>query len=462
MADEPAQLVRETAAWLEREMAKAIADRGSCAVCLSGGKTPEPVYRALAAGSSVEWGRVDVFFGDERAVPPDHPQSNYRMVYSALLSRVPVPARQIHRMEAERPDRDASAREYERALPATARRPPSRHGLGWAHGIAVSRVGRAGRAVSPGGAGGRGRRRRPSGLTITAPGDRSRAQGSRDGGRRGQGGPGRAAPTRAHLTEGVPVQLARRGLLVSRSGRRRTAAGAAGAGVIVLAGDVGGTNARLGLVELNGQAARIATERTLSVSRDYPGLSPIVRRFCEETSSRPERACIAIACPIVDGDCIAPNLPWTVNALQLAADIGIPDTAIINDFVAVGYGIALLGPAGLATLQQGETTSHGTIALLGAGTGLGQGFLVWDRDHYQILPSEGGHADFAARGEVEAGLLRFLEQKFHRVSWERLLSGAGIVNIYAICCPRGCRRSRPRSGRKCSGKIPPRSFPGTA
>lgn len=117
MADEPAQLVRETAAWLEREMAKAIADRGSCAVCLSGGKTPEPVYRALAAGSSVEWGRVDVYFGDERAVPPDHPQSNYRMVYSALLSRVPVPARQIHRMEAERPDRDASAREYERALP---------------------------------------------------------------------------------------------------------------------------------------------------------------------------------------------------------------------------------------------------------------------------------------------------------------------------------------------------------
>ena len=199
--------------------------------------------------------------------------------------------------------------------------------------------------------------------------------------------------------------------------------------MIVLAGDVGGTNARLGLVELNGQAARIATERRY-VSRDYPGLSPIVRRFCEETSSRPERACIAIACPIVDGDCIAPNLPWTVNALQLAADIGIPDTAIINDFVAVGYGIALLGPADLATLQQGETTSHGTIALLGAGTGLGQGFLVWDRDHYQILPSEGGHADFAARGEVEAGLLRFLEQKFHRVSWERLLSGAGIVNIY--------------------------------
>ena len=86
-------------------------------MCLAGGRTPEPVYRELASASSIDWTRVDVFFGDERAVPPDHPDSNYLMVHRVLLSRVPVPAGQVHRMEAERSDQEAAAREYERSLP---------------------------------------------------------------------------------------------------------------------------------------------------------------------------------------------------------------------------------------------------------------------------------------------------------------------------------------------------------
>ena len=199
--------------------------------------------------------------------------------------------------------------------------------------------------------------------------------------------------------------------------------------MIVLAGDVGGTNARLALVEMNGQAPRIVKESRYP-SHDYPGLGPIVKRFFEESGSRPERACVAIACPIVGDDCTAPNLAWIVNAVALAAEIGISQTSIINDFVAVGHGIPLLQPSDLATLQRGTPDPHGSIALIGAGTGLGQGFLVWEGDHYQVLPSEGGHADYAPRGNLEAGLLRFLEQQFHRVSWERLLSGAGLVNIY--------------------------------
>ena len=113
----PSELTRPAAEWLELEMTKAIAGRGACAVCLAGGRTPEPVYRELASASSIDWTRVVVFFGDERAVPPDHPASNYRMVHRVLLSRVPVPAGQVHRMEAERSDREAAAREYERSLP---------------------------------------------------------------------------------------------------------------------------------------------------------------------------------------------------------------------------------------------------------------------------------------------------------------------------------------------------------
>jgi 6-phosphogluconolactonase len=113
----PAELARPAAEWLVLEVTRAITERGACALCLAGGRTPEPVYRALASASGVDWKRVDVFFGDERAVPPDHPDSNYLMVYRALLSRVAVPAGQVHRMAAERSDREAAAREYERSLP---------------------------------------------------------------------------------------------------------------------------------------------------------------------------------------------------------------------------------------------------------------------------------------------------------------------------------------------------------
>ncbi len=197
----------------------------------------------------------------------------------------------------------------------------------------------------------------------------------------------------------------------------------------VLAGDVGGTNARLALVDVDASGARLLNERRYS-SRDYPGLAPIVKLFFRECGERPERACLAIACPIVGDDCVAPNLPWKVNALELTAEIRIPRTSIINDFEAVGYGIELLTPADLLTLQAGTPTARGTIALIGAGTGLGQGFLFWDRDHYQVLPSEGGHVDFAPRGKLETGLLQFLREQYGRVSWERLLSGPGIVNIY--------------------------------
>jgi 6-phosphogluconolactonase len=117
VASEPGQLVQQAAEWLAREVTNAITKRGSCGLCLAGGRTPQPVYRALASEASIDWDRVGVFFTDERAVPPDHPDSNYLMVYQALLSRVPIPSADVHRMEAERPDREAAARDYERRLP---------------------------------------------------------------------------------------------------------------------------------------------------------------------------------------------------------------------------------------------------------------------------------------------------------------------------------------------------------
>ncbi len=171
----------------------------------------------------------------------------------------------------------------------------------------------------------------------------------------------------------------------------------------VLAGDIGGTNARFALVDVTDATARIVHERRYP-SGSAPGLAPLVRRYLDEAGTSPERACYGIAGPVVDGECRTPNLPWTVSERTLAADSGIPHTTIINDFDAAGYGVGRLGPADLVTLQAGTAADHGTIALIGAGTGLGEGFLTWDGARYRVHASEGGHVNFAARDDVEWGL----------------------------------------------------------
>jgi len=199
--------------------------------------------------------------------------------------------------------------------------------------------------------------------------------------------------------------------------------------VKVLAGDIGGTNARLALVEVTETTTRILHEHRYP-SASAPGLAPIVRRYLAEVPAAPERACYGIAGPIVNGECRTPNLPWTVSAQALAADTGIACTTIINDFDAAGHGVGRLAPSDLVTLQEGAPLEHGAIALIGAGTGLGEGFLTWDGTRYRVHPSEGGHVNFAARNDVEWGLRGTLMDEYGHVSYERLLSGAGLARIY--------------------------------
>ena len=210
----------------------------------------------------------------------------------------------------------------------------------------------------------------------------------------------------------------------------------------VLAGDIGGTHARLALVEVTDGATRIVHDRRFA-SRSAPGLAPIVRGYLAQAPAAPERACFGIAGPVVDGECRTPNLPWMVSAPALAADIGIPHTTIINDFDAAGYGLGRLGPADLVTLQPGMRAEHGTIALIGAGTGLGQGFLVWDGGRYRVHASEGGHVNFAARDAVEWGLRGTLMDEFGHVSYERILSGAGLAHLYSYLAVTGFAAERP-------------------
>jgi glucokinase len=210
----------------------------------------------------------------------------------------------------------------------------------------------------------------------------------------------------------------------------------------VLAGDIGGTHARLAVIEIDQQSIQV--ERTRSYrSLEFPGLAPIVLDFLTWVGGGLDRACFGIACPVVGGECETPNLPWTVNARRLAAEIGIPRTRIINDLDAIAFGIARLDGDDLVTLQPGVPVEHGVIGILGAGTGLGQAFLVWDGARYQPHASEGGHATFAARTDLEWELHRSLAAQFGHVSCERVLSGPGLVNVYQFLASREGAREQP-------------------
>jgi glucokinase len=205
----------------------------------------------------------------------------------------------------------------------------------------------------------------------------------------------------------------------------------------VLAGDIGGTNARFAILEVRGPTqARIVHEARYP-SAAASGLAPLVIRYLAEAGARPDVACFGIACPVIDGGCEAPNLPWKVDTRLLAREIGIPRTTVINDFRAVGHGLHSLSDDEVEVLQPGVAVPHGPIALIGAGTGLGQGYLLWDGSRYVVYPSEGGHADFAPTDGLQRDLLAFLAGEFGRVSSERVLSGDGIGRIYRFLASAG-------------------------
>lgn len=202
---------------------------------------------------------------------------------------------------------------------------------------------------------------------------------------------------------------------------------------LLLAGDIGGTKTILRLVETSdSQGLNTLFEKSFH-SRDYPDLVPLVQKFLlKANSTTPEKACFAIAGPVVNNTAKLTNLAWFLDTERLAQQLGIPSISLINDFAAVGYGIFGLTKQDLLTLQTGLHRPEAPMAVIGAGTGLGQGFLIKQGNQYQVFPSEGGHADFAPRNELEFQLMKYLLDKhdIQRVSVERVVSGLGIVSIY--------------------------------
>jgi glucokinase len=222
----------------------------------------------------------------------------------------------------------------------------------------------------------------------------------------------------------------------------------------VLAGDIGGTNARFAILDVRGPTeARIVHEARYP-SATAPGLAPLVINYLAEAGARPDVACFGIACPVIDDDCEAPNLPWKVDRRLLAREIGIPRTTVINDFHAVGYGLHSLSDDEVEVLQPGVAVAHGPIALIGAGTGLGQGYLLWEGSRYVVYPSEGGHADFSPTDGLQRDLLASLAGEFGRVSSERILSGEGLGRIYRFLASVGVAEEQAAVRDEMAGKDP--------
>ena len=199
--------------------------------------------------------------------------------------------------------------------------------------------------------------------------------------------------------------------------------------MLILAGDVGGTSTRLAFFEVDASGLSVLAAARYA-GKEYGSLLEIVRRFITEHPHTPERACFGIAGPILEGRVRTPNLPWHIDGVELAKALGLPTVRLINDLEANTYGIAALKPEDLYTLNPGKPNPTGTIAVVSAGTGLGQSLAYWDGAFHRPLPSEAGHADFAPRNEQETELLGYLQTKHGRVSYERVLSGPGLIDIY--------------------------------
>ncbi|HTG80826.1 MAG TPA: glucokinase [Geobacteraceae bacterium] len=199
--------------------------------------------------------------------------------------------------------------------------------------------------------------------------------------------------------------------------------------MLILAGDIGGTSTRLAYFDTAGDRMALLAEG-LYPSREAANLEEIAGRFVAEHGLAAERACFGIAGPVRKGRVTTPNLPWSVDAAELGRALGIPEVLLINDLEANAHGIDLLGTEDFAVLNQGIADPTGTIAVVSAGTGLGEAVAYWDGGAHRPLPGEGGHADFAPRTELEAELLLYLRSKHGRVSTERVVSGPGLCNIY--------------------------------
>ena len=229
---------------------------------------------------------------------------------------------------------------------------------------------------------------------------------------------------------------------------------------MILAGDIGGTKTNLALYDWTAGRVEPAREQTFA-SADYKSLEDILEEFLnpppepsgrqeDETQDIPavqepqalDAACFGIAGPVIENTSKTTNLPWVVDGVALSKRFNLPHVRLLNDLEATAYGIPVLRPDETEVLNAGAPPrTKGAMALIAAGTGLGEAILVWDGTSYKPMPSEGGHCSFAPTSDLEIELLRYLRTQHTHVSYERVLSGMGLHAIYEFL--RDTRRNEP-------------------
>ncbi len=205
--------------------------------------------------------------------------------------------------------------------------------------------------------------------------------------------------------------------------------------MIFLAGDIGGTHTRLLLGEVR-KGGWQPLARADYPSDQFERFDDILTLFLDTECWRPVNMVLAVAGPVRHGRVKVTNLPWTLDALQLARDYQLEEVVLLNDFEAQGHALSVLGAADVTTLQAGDPDPDGVRALIGAGTGLGMAQVIPCAGGWRVVPGEGGHADFAPRNEAELDLWRHVRKELGRASVESLLSGPGIERIHRYLCER--------------------------
>lgn len=197
----------------------------------------------------------------------------------------------------------------------------------------------------------------------------------------------------------------------------------------IIAGDIGGTKTLLSCIELEGPDRRVIKQERFE-SGAFPTFDDVLKRFLDGIDSEIGRSCFAVAGPVIRGEASITNLPWKMSAGKLASGFPLGKVALINDFFANAYAIPALASSDLVVINEGRPAPNEIKAVIGAGTGLGEGILVPEGLRWRVIPSEGGHCDFAPANAEQVALLDNLWTQFAHVSVERVVSGDGLTNVY--------------------------------
>jgi glucokinase len=198
---------------------------------------------------------------------------------------------------------------------------------------------------------------------------------------------------------------------------------------MILAGEIGATGTRLAAFEKEGSRLQLVVEKTY-MSQEHSSLSEIITAFINAEGIAAHSACFGVAGPVRRGRSKISNLPWVIDSRDLARQLKLDSVGMINDLEAYAYGIDGLDSKDFVTLNEGSEDAEGNRAVISARTGLGVAGMYWDGYRHHPFACEGGHSDFAPRNALEMELLAYLQKKYGRISYERLLSGPGIKNIY--------------------------------